>query len=71
MEANGGEGRVCREGELRKELSQPQNGNVTASDSTLSFLRKALSQTTVTGTASGGIWIPAEPDSSRCQDRNR
>ena len=46
---------VTREGELRKEFEPSSNGNVTASDSTLSFLRKALSQTTVTGTASGAF----------------
>lgn len=43
---------VSRDGHVEKEFEPVSNGRVEASDSTLSYLRKALSETPVTGTAS-------------------
>lgn len=61
--ANGGElwkpsiakAAVSREGEVRKEFEPTSTGRLDASESTLSFLRKALADTSVTGTASGAF----------------
>ncbi len=46
---------VSREGEVRKEFEPTSTGRLDVTDSTLSFLRRALSDTTVTGTASGAF----------------
>ena len=43
---------VSRDGTVSKQFDPVSNGRVDASDSTLSFLRKALSETTTDGTAS-------------------
>ncbi len=61
--ANGGEllaptvakAAVTREGEVRQEYAPRSLGRLDASDSTLSFLRQALADTSVTGTASGAF----------------
>ncbi|MFA7266158.1 MAG: penicillin-binding protein 2 [Candidatus Nanopelagicales bacterium] len=46
---------VSREGEVRQEFAPESIGRLDASESTLSFLRQALADTSVTGTASGAF----------------